>query len=272
MKSHNSPHVVRDRMESVVIGPDPRAAELRSTYLPNSSTRPRQDRSLVRRIQMPATIRDGIAEILADIDGLSVRLRMIVKDAPAQIQSDFASKDVDIQSLLASTLEKIVDRLRGPSPRSDHPSKQRLSKMELIADGEPSTKVPASPSETMLRVGPLQIDLLDRTATRGGRKIELRPREFQLLKYMMQRSDKLLTKAMLFKDVWHYKFVPNTNLIDVYLGRLRRKVDGPNEAPMISNVRGAGFVLSAPLASQDFTSENGPGLGGRMTFATPLRD
>ena len=103
----------------------------------------------------------------------------------------------------------------------------------------------AQPNETVLCVGPLELDLIDRTAKRGDRPIDLRPREFHLLKYMMQRIDQLLTRATLFKDVWHYKFVPETNLVDVHMGRLRRKVDGANEAPMIRNVRGAGFVLSA---------------------------
>jgi DNA-binding response OmpR family regulator len=121
----------------------------------------------------------------------------------------------------------------------------------LISGEEPSAELPTLPSETVLRVGPLQLDLLDRTARRGDRKIDLRPREFLLLKYMMQRSDKLLTRAMLFKDVWNYKFVPETNLVDVHMGRLRRKIDGSNEAPMIRNVRGAGFVLSATPVFQD---------------------
>jgi DNA-binding winged helix-turn-helix (wHTH) protein len=251
MRNHTSTRVIRDQIEPAFIGPNPRTAEPRSTYLLNSSTRHGQHRNFVRRMQMPATLRDGIAEILADIDGLPVLLRILVKDAPAQIKSDFESKDADIHSLLSSTLEKMVDRLRGSSLRSDCPSKQRLSIMELISGGEPSTELPALPNATVLRVGPLQLDLLDRTARRGDRKIDLRPREFQLLKYMMQRSDKLLTRAMLFKDVWNYKFVPETNLVDVHMGRLRRKVDGSNEAPMIRNVRGAGFVLSASPAFQD---------------------
>jgi DNA-binding response OmpR family regulator len=106
----------------------------------------------------------------------------------------------------------------------------------------------------VLRVGPLELDLLARTARRGDRQIDLRPREFQLLKYMMERSDKLLTRAILFKEVWHYKFVPETNLVDVHMGRLRRKIDGPNEARIICNVRGAGFVLSAtPTAAESPT-------------------
>jgi len=101
------------------------------------------------------------------------------------------------------------------------------------------------PRETVLRVGSLELDLIDRAAKRGNRQIDLRPREFRLLRYMMQRSDQLLTRADLFFDVWDYKFVPQSNLIDVHMGRLRRAVDGPNEAPMIRTVPGKGFVLSA---------------------------
>ena len=70
---------------------------------------------------------------------------------------------------------------------------------------------------------------------------------------MMQRADELLTRATLLQEVWNYKFVPETNLVDVHMGRLRRKVDGPNEAPVIRNVRGVGFVLSATPLSQGST-------------------
>ena len=100
--------------------------------------------------------------------------------------------------------------------------------------------------ETILRVGPLELDLLARTAKRGDRAIELLPREFRLLEYMMRRKEQLLTRAMLFEEVWNYKFVPQSNLVDVHMGRLRHKVDKPNEAPMIHNVRGDGFILRAP--------------------------
>jgi DNA-binding response OmpR family regulator len=80
---------------------------------------------------------------------------------------------------------------------------------------------------------------------RGDRSFDLQRRECRLLKYMMQRCGQVLTRATLFKDVWHYNFDPETNLVDVHMGRLRRKVDGSNEAPMICNVRGAGFILNA---------------------------
>jgi DNA-binding winged helix-turn-helix (wHTH) protein len=199
----------------------------------------------LRRAQVPATSRNGTAEIRADIDGISVLFRIAIRDVAAQTQSDFVSNEKDLHSLLSRTLEKMADRMRGPSSRSDTPSKEPLAIVELVSSRESSAELPAPPNATALRVGPLELDLIDRTAKRGDRQIDLRPREFQLLKYMMQRSDKLLTRAALFKDVWHYKFVPDTNLVDVHMGRLRRKVDGTNEAPLISNVRGAGFILSA---------------------------
>jgi DNA-binding response OmpR family regulator len=96
-----------------------------------------------------------------------------------------------------------------------------------------------------LRVGQLELDITNRRGKRGDRSFALRPCEVRLLSYMMQRRGELLTRAKLFADVWNYKFDPHTNLVDVHIGRLRRKVDGPNEAPMIRNVRGKGFILNA---------------------------
>jgi two-component sensor histidine kinase/DNA-binding winged helix-turn-helix (wHTH) protein len=105
---------------------------------------------------------------------------------------------------------------------------------------------PPKSRNTILRVGPLELNLIERTAKRWDRAIDLLPREFRLLEYMMRRKEQMLTRAMLLKDVWKYKFVPQTNLVDVHMGRLRRKVDEPHESPMIHNVRGAGFILRAP--------------------------
>jgi DNA-binding response OmpR family regulator len=107
----------------------------------------------------------------------------------------------------------------------------------------PGAGTPDAPD--LLRVGSLELELTNRTARRGDRLYYLRPCEFRLLKYMMERPGQVLTRAKLFEDVWNYKFVPETNLVDVHIGKLRRKVDGPKEPPMIRNVRGAGFILSA---------------------------
>jgi DNA-binding winged helix-turn-helix (wHTH) protein len=232
-----------DRVEPAFVGAESRISEPRPTQLPNPPTRRGRHRCLVRSTQNSPTPRNEVAELLADIDGVPVLVRFLVEDGPD-------SKDADLHSLLSNTLEKMVDRMRGSSPRCDEPSKQPLATVEFISSAEDLARLPVLSNDTVLRVGSLELDLLDRAAKRGDRKIDLRPREFQLLKYMMQRSDKLLTRASLLKDVWHYKFVPETNLVDVHMGRLRRKVDGSNEPPLIRNVRGVGFVLSTTPFSQ----------------------
>ncbi len=158
---------------------------------------------------------------------------------------DYHIEEDAVRSLLSNAVDKMVDRVLGASRQDSGLSKQPLSIIEVISRIESSVRSPIEPRETLLRVGSLELDLIDHTAKRGNRPIHLRPREFQLLKYMLQRSDQLLTRATLIIDVWHYKFVPETNLVDVYMGRLRRKLDGSNDDPMIRNVRGEGFVLSA---------------------------
>jgi DNA-binding response OmpR family regulator len=235
-------------MESALVAADPWILEPRSASI-HLLTRHGQHRSVVGNGSAPPALRNEIAEFQADIDGLPIVVRFLIKDVPAAMQSENVAKGADIHLLLSSTIEKLVDRMRGSALRSDSRSKQPLAVVEL-ASKEPPVRLAAPPNDTLLRVGPLELDLLDRTAKRGDRQIDLRPREFRLLKYMMQRSDTLLTRAMLLTEVWHYKFVPATNLVDVHMGRLRRKVDGPNEAPMIRSVRGVGFVLSEHPLSQ----------------------
>ena len=195
--------------------------------------------------QNPPKARSEVAQLLADIDGVPVLVRFLVGDGSGEMQSRFLSGDADLHSLLSSTVEKMVDRIGGSPLRPDDRSRPALATIELISSPEHLALVPALSSDTVLRVGPLELDLLDRTAKRGDRRIDLRPREFQLLKYMMQQNDKMLTRAAILKDVWNYKFVPETNLVDVHMGKLRRKVDGSNEPPLIRNVRGVGFILSA---------------------------
>ena len=163
-------------------------------------------------------MRDRTAELLTNIDGLSILVRLVVQDVPAEAQSGHI-KLAEIQSRLSSTLEEMVERMRGTPIRGDDPTSEPLAIVELISSGGRLLRLPAL-NKTVLRVGSLELDLIERTAKRGDR-------------------------AALLKEVWHYNFVPETNLVDVHMGRLRRKVDGSNEAPMIRNVRGVGFVLSA---------------------------
>jgi two-component system OmpR family response regulator len=148
--------------------------------------------------------------------------------------------------LVLSALSAVDDRVRGLRAGGDDYLTKPFAIAELIARIEALRRRPGDNRETVLQVGPLELDLLERTVHRDGRQIDLLPRELRLLEYMMRRKDQLLTRAMLFEEVWNYKFVPHSNLVDVHMGRLRRKIDASGELPMIHNVRGEGFILRAP--------------------------
>lgn len=148
--------------------------------------------------------------------------------------------------LVLSALGAVDDRVRGLRAGGDDYLTKPFATVELIARIEALLRRPTESRDTLLRVGPLELDLMERTAKRGDRIIDLLPREFRLLEYMMRRKDQVLTRTMLLEEVWKYKFIPRTNLVDVHMGRLRHKVDEPNEPPMIHNVRGVGFILHAP--------------------------
>ncbi len=148
--------------------------------------------------------------------------------------------------LVLSALGAVNDRVKGLRAGGDDYLTKPFAVLELVARLEALLRRPAETTARVLHVGPLQLDLIERNAIRGGRAIELLPREFRLLEYMMRHCEQLLTRAMLFEEVWNYKFVPDSNLVDVHMGRLRRKVDGSGEPAMITNIRGEGFVLRAP--------------------------
>jgi two-component system OmpR family response regulator len=172
-----------------------------------------------------------VDRLLPGIDGLTV-IEALRKD------------QVHTPVLVLTTLGAVDDRVRGLRMGGDDYLTKPFALVELVARLEALLRPPAESREPTLRVGPLELDLIERTAKRGDRVIDLLPREFRLLEYMMQRSDQLLTRAMLLEG-WNYKFVPAPELVDVHIGRLRHKVDGTGEPPLIHNVRGAGFILRA---------------------------
>ena len=173
-----------------------------------------------------------VDRLLPGMDGLTV-IESLRKD------------QVRTPVLVLSALGAVDDRVRGLRMGGDDYLTKPFAVVELVARIEALLRRPPETRETVLRVGQLELDLIERTAKRGEREIDLLPREFRLLEYMMRRSDQLLTRAMLLEEVWNYKFVPATNLVDVHMGRVRHKVDGPGDTPMIHNVRGAGFILRA---------------------------
>jgi two-component system OmpR family response regulator len=182
-----------------------------------------------------------LTELNLHVDGFSVVVRFFPDGVSAKRGSGRLAAET--QSLLLSTLETVIRGSSQPAARLSSQPVPAVTETILDVEAAPAPEMTVAP--TVLRVGPLELDLLERTARRGDRVIALRPREFGLLRYMMERNDKLLTRAKLLQEVWNYKFVPQTNLVDVHMGRLRRKVDEANEPAMIRSVRGVGFVLSA---------------------------
>ena len=120
--------------------------------------------------------------------------------------------------LVLSALGAVDDRVRGLRAGGDDYLTKPFATVELVARMEALMRRPAESRDTVLRAGPLELDLIKRTAKRGDRAIDLLPREFRLLEYMMRRKDQMLTRAMLLEEVWNYKFVPQTNLVDVIWG------------------------------------------------------
>jgi two-component system OmpR family response regulator len=155
--------------------------------------------------------------------------------------------DVDIPVLMVSALSDVDERIRGLRAGGDDYMTKPFASEELTARLEVLLRRrAAAPRDMSLSVADLELDLISRTAHRGGQEIRLMPTEYKLLEYMMRNSGQILTRTMIFEAIWGYHFDPGTNLIDVHLGRLRRKIDRPGLAPLIHTIRGSGYALHAP--------------------------
>ena len=171
-----------------------------------------------------------VDRMLPDLDGLAV-VQALRCDA------------VRTPALVLSALGDVDERVRGLRAGGDDYLAEPFALAELAARVEALLRRPADTRETLLRVGALELDLLKGTARRGQRDLGLLPREFKLLEYMMRRTGQTITRAMLFEEVWSYRFVPKSNLVDVHMGRLRRKLEGADPRA-IRTVRGAGYMFA----------------------------
>jgi len=148
--------------------------------------------------------------------------------------------------LILSALGKVDDRVRGLKAGGDDYLVKPFAFSELLARLEALVRRQDRPAvETRLKVGDLELDLLARTVTRGGKPIELQPRTMRLLEYLMRHAGQVVTRTMLLEGVWDYHFDPQTNVIDVHMSRLRKAIDDGFDVPLIHTVRGAGYCLRA---------------------------
>jgi len=147
---------------------------------------------------------------------------------------------------LISALGNVADRVDGLRAGADDYLVKPFALAEMLARVDALSRRSSSVwQETTLRVGDLEMDLVARTASRAGRQIGLRPREFRLLEYLARHAGEVITRTLLLQHVWGLDFDPATNLIDVYVGRLRRKIDSEQACPIIHTVRGVGFCVRA---------------------------
>ena len=150
-------------------------------------------------------------------------------------------------ALILSALGEVDDRVRGLRAGGDDYLVKPFAFAELLARIEALARRSAVVvKETVLRVEDLELDLVSRTAKRSGQDLGLRPREFEVLSYLVRNQGQVVSRAMLLQHVWDLHFDPTTNIVDVYVGRVRRKVDPQHTYPLIHTVRGVGFCLRAP--------------------------
>jgi len=143
-----------------------------------------------------------------------------------------------------SAMAQVDDRVRGLKAGGDDYMTKPFAFAELLARVEALTRRGKSEGPTTkLMVGDLEMDLLSRSVKRAGQKVDLQPREFRLLEYLMRHAGQVVTRTMLLEGVWDYHFDPQTNVIDVHVSRLRQKVDKPFATPLIHTVRNAGYML-----------------------------
>ncbi|MEE8195920.1 MAG: response regulator transcription factor, partial [Acidiferrobacterales bacterium] len=148
--------------------------------------------------------------------------------------------------LILSALGEVDDRVQGLRAGGDDYLVKPFAFSELLARLEALVRrADTEAAETSLRVDDLQLDLLTRVVKRAGQVIELQPREFRLLEYLMRHAGQVVTRTMLLENVWDYHFDPQTNVIDVHVSRLRRKIDKEFGQPLLHTIRGAGYTLRA---------------------------
>jgi two-component system OmpR family response regulator len=172
--------------------------------------------------------------------------RMMPKMNGVQLVESLRREGDRTPVLFLSALGEVGDRVDGLQAGADDYLVKPYAFAELIARIEALARRRDTGSvHTLLKVGELEMDLIARTVHRQGKEIDLQPREFQLLEFMMRHAGQSVTRTMLLEKVWHYHFDPQTNVIDVHISRLRSKIDKGFDRPMLQTVRGAGYRLDA---------------------------
>ncbi len=178
-----------------------------------------------------------IDRMLPGMDGLSI-VKML------------RETDIETPALILTTLGGIDDRVEGLESGADDYLVKPFAFSELVARlNVLARRPPLVQTHTTLKVADLEVDLLKRTVRRDGEVVDLQPREFSLLAFMMQRAGQVVTRTMLLEGVWDFHFDPRTNIIETHMSRLRAKLDRGRKQALIHTVRGAGYTIHADTAA-----------------------
>ncbi len=189
---------------------------------------------------------EGLAAALDQAYDVAVVDVMLPRRDGLSVIEELRRKGVMTPVLILSARQTVDDRVRGLQAGGDDYLTKPFAFAELLARVQALVRrASRTPEPTTLTVEDLVLDLLSRRVSRGGTQVDLRPREFALLEYLMRNTGKVVSKTMILSHVWEYNFDPQTNIVDVLVSRLRDKVDRPFETKLIHTVRGVGYVLRA---------------------------
>ena len=190
--------------------------------------------------------KEGVVSALCDDYDVITLDRMLPGMDGLTIVTAMRGTGVTTPVLMLSALGDVDERVRGLRAGGDDYLTKPFDPEEMAARLEALLRrshAPTTQLETVLSVGPIELDLISRKVRRDGEEIPLLPTEYRVLEYMMRHAGRTVTRMMLFESVWGYHFDPGTNLIDVHMGRLRKKIDPPAARAMIQTVRGSGYML-----------------------------
>ena len=196
-------------------------------------------------VRLASTAAEGLAAARSGGASVFVFDRILQEDDGLSVVEALRSEGVATPVLVISALSSVDERIRGLKAGGDDYLVKPFDVRELTARLEALLRRRGDARQTWLRAGDIEMDLVERKVRCAGRSIDLLPREFKLLEYFMRRPGEIVTRSMLLEDVWNFKFLAQTNVVDVQIGNLRRKLDPTGERKYIVNVRGVGFKLNA---------------------------